>query len=139
MSDSTILFLSRPLQENVHFKFYQLVEPQATVLCSHHSLLEAAGRLIKDPIPVPSRPTLWFSHLPRPSSYKSVEEPDYFLTHPSVKTRPEKKTGGSQAFQDQQIQKFSQFFQLLLLAKHRHVTPAMWAPWKTLACCSITS
>ena len=50
-----------------------------------------------------------------------------------------KKTGGSQAFQDQQIQKFSQFFQLLLQAKHRHVTPAMWAPWKTLACCSITS
>ena len=94
MSDSTILFLSRPLQENVHFKFYQLVEPQATVLCSHHSLLETAGRLIKDPIPVPSRPTLWFSHLPRPSSYKSVEEPDYFLTHPSVKTRPEKKLVG---------------------------------------------
>ena len=138
------------------FEFYQLVEPQATVLCSHHSLLEAARRWSKTRFP--SHPT-WYL-LSAIQTNKVVRFTDLLVsrcnsrgswlfldpgTHLIFAENKAlmKKTGGPQAFQVNQIQKSSK---LSLEAKHRHfrrqVPPyhtRWWCPWNRPACCSITS
>ena len=121
-------------------EFYQLVEPQATVLCSHHSLLEAAGRWSKTRFQ--SHPDQQGSLVTFPdlSTFKSFGQPDYFQSPSHCCPKQGLKKWWITSFPRPPNPKVNSG----KLKSHRPcglplLLATLWAPWKTPASCSITS